>query len=427
MISPEFLNQCIDLATQQGSEGSPTSSTTTAVGEPDIAKDVLETLPHSPQGSESYSDVFSPPSNPVSIYHTGDPWPRPIDPEAQRVPMEARPIFKHPIALVWRELGRQVYEYLDSIAVKWTTIDPVRFAEAGKKDGTPFLWVGVMPGTLSRDDAEVAAVGCKDILAQSQTTDIEIAFRESIFTRFAGGPRLIDYVPSTDPAVDLCGPFTPALGLQIAPKSAPHFEGTGGLYLCEGGESDRIFLLTARHVVLPPHAHRNEVYNHKNSSQPRCRVILLGNKAYHNVLESIMRNIGHQTLLANTNKAELGRLGRAVEGEDAAKIVTREKLELQINEREELIETLNEFHGTITKSWSTPHQRILGHVAYAPRISVGTGLKHHTEDWALVELYRDKIDWKGFKGNVLRLGMFQSVSLSSSSLTIISRKQIFGR
>ena len=48
------------------------------------------------------------------------------------MPKEVRPISKHPIGPVWRELGRLVYEYFDSIAVKWTSIDPVRFAEVGK-------------------------------------------------------------------------------------------------------------------------------------------------------------------------------------------------------------------------------------------------------------------------------------------------------
>ena len=415
MIYEDFLNQCITLAAQQGSEGSPASSTTTAVGEPGPTKDLLEILPHSPLGSESYSDAFGFPSN---IYHTGDPWPKPIDPEAQRVPMEIKPIFKHPIALVWRELGRQIYEYLDSIAVKWTTIDPVRFAEAGKKGGTPFLWVGVTPRTLSRDDAEVAAVGCKGILARSHMTDIEIAFRESVFTRFK---RLIDYVPSEDPTADRRGPFTPALGLQIAPKSAPHFEGTGGLYLCEGGKENRTFLLTARHVVLPPRSYRNTLYTHNNKSQPRREVILLGDKACQDVLESTMLDIGRQALLLRSYKYDLEGFV-TVEGDGAAPAKAREGLEHQINETEELIGTLNKFHSTVTTSWRTPRQRILGHVVYAPPISVHTGAGCHTEDWALVELYRDKINWTGFKGNVLRLGMFRSISLGSSSLTIISRK-----
>jgi hypothetical protein len=28
------------------------------------------------------------------------------------------------------------------------------------------------------------------------------------------------------------------------------------------------------------------------------------------------------------------------------------------------------------------------------------------EDWALIELYHDRIDWNGFKGNIVYLGIF---------------------
>jgi hypothetical protein len=73
-------------------------------------------------------------------------------------------------------------------------------------------------------------------------TDVEIAFRESIYTRYAG-LKLLDHVSSVNPTVDVRIPFTPALGLHIAPKAFPYLEGTGCLYLCEGGES----------AGLPPH------------------------------------------------------------------------------------------------------------------------------------------------------------------------------
>ena len=392
MISPDFLSDCIAIAARR-SIGSPISPITT--------------LPHSPLGfnahSGAHTDFYGLPSNPVSIYHTGDLWPRPIDPEARRVPKEARPICEHPIAPVWRELGRQVYEYLDSVAVKWTSIDPVRFAQVGKKAGPLFLWVGVMPGTLSRDDAEVAAVGCKDILAQSQITNVEIAFRESVFTRSAG-PQLLDYVPFVYPDADVRGPFTPALGLQIAAKATPHFEGTAGLYICEGGKSNRVFVLTTRHVVLPPSAYCNDLYSQKKKALPHREVILLGSKAYQGVLESIMGNIGRQATLVDYYKDELEGLGVAVEGEGATQAKKREKFKVLLKDAEKSIESLDKFHGMNTKFWGAESQRILGHVAYAPPISVGTGDKRYTEDWALIELHREKIDWKGFKGNVLRLG-----------------------
>lgn len=199
------------------------------------------------------------------------------------MPKEARPISIHPIAQVWRKLGRQIYEYFDAIGIKWTSIDPVRFAEVNKDAGPLFIWVGVMPQTLSRKDAENAAIRCKHILEQFQITGVEIAFRESTFTRFTG-PQLLNYEPARDPinavkndlTADLQTPFTPVLGIQIAPEAFPHFLGTGGLYLREGGERNRVLLLTTRHVVLPMSEHRNELYSRKASISPRHEVILLG-------------------------------------------------------------------------------------------------------------------------------------------------------
>lgn len=88
-----------------------------------------------------------------------------------------------------------------------------------------------------------------------QITGVEIAFWESIFTQFTG-PQLLDYptgdnsrdpiiVVRNDPTADLQVPFTPLLGLQIAPKAFPHFGGTGGLYLCKSGKNKQVLLLTA--------------------------------------------------------------------------------------------------------------------------------------------------------------------------------------
>jgi hypothetical protein len=88
-----------------------------------------------------------------------------------------------------------VYTFLDDLDVKWTTIDPVRFAEVKGEAGPLHLWIGVIPDSLSKKDAEIAAEGCKKLLIEAQFPDIEIAFRESVFTR-SMGPKLLNYVPS---------------------------------------------------------------------------------------------------------------------------------------------------------------------------------------------------------------------------------------
>jgi hypothetical protein len=101
---------------------------------------------------------------------------------------EMRPVFDHPIAAAWDELSPQVRDYLDYINIKWTSIDVVRFADVEKDPGPPVIWIGVMPASLSLEDAEAAAIGIEGLLAKFALTGflgvgVEIAFRESVFTR----------------------------------------------------------------------------------------------------------------------------------------------------------------------------------------------------------------------------------------------------
>ena len=71
---------------------------------------------------ETYTNYWGFPSRPISIYHIWVPWPRLTEPEVYRVPKESRPICKHPITAVWRQLGQWIYGYLDSIKVKRTRL-----------------------------------------------------------------------------------------------------------------------------------------------------------------------------------------------------------------------------------------------------------------------------------------------------------------
>ncbi|KAG7096091.1 hypothetical protein E1B28_006767 [Marasmius oreades] len=367
----------------------------------------------------AHNDFWGLPSKPLSIYHTGPAWPLPTGPEGWRVPKEARPVCNHDIASVWHQLGSRIYQYFDSRELKWTSIDPVCFAEERKEPGPLFLWVGVLPGTLSPSDAKNAAMRCKEILLEYEIVDVEIAFRESIFTRFAGGPGptqlLLDHEGSSfdynDHKANVRGPFTPALGLQIAPKAFPYIEGTGCLYLCEGGGSDRVFLLTARHVVLPPSEYSNELYSREGNGIPRHEIIHLGGKAFQNALAAIVYKIESNNFkIEGYYKHQLEDLGpEAVEdegeSEDAEITRARKDLESMMSKAERARTSAQELYHYVTSSLIRESERILGHVVYAPPISVGgTADSYFMEDWALIELGREKFDWKVFRGNVIDIG-----------------------
>ncbi|KAI6032566.1 hypothetical protein F5J12DRAFT_944673 [Pisolithus orientalis] len=336
------------------------------------------------------------PSKPTLVFRTGPPSEKLTSPETYLVKREVRPVFDDKFAAAWEDVGTHVYQYLDSATVKWTTIDVVRFAEPGKHVGPIVLWVGVRPGSLSRKLAQVAALACENILLSFQIVGVEIAFRESVFRR--SGPRLLNYVATANPTASVCSPLTAALGLRIALVSTPYAEGTGALYLSAGCHSETVYVLTARHVVLPPKDTQNKLYHRTQNSQRRIQIMLPGPVALQGVLTSAMAKIADDTFMLDVLKK------REESGDTGGVEAERAVVEPRLREAEASLKAINKFHSDVTKVWSKENNRVIGHVLYAPPITAGAGSKHYTEDWALIELDRNKIDWANFRGNVIDLG-----------------------
>lgn len=114
--------------------------------------------------------------------------------------------------------------------------------------------------------------------------------------------------------------------------------------------------------------------------------------------------IGRQVVSVEESEEVLAYLGHPVEGEGDTVARQRQQNKLTLEIGEDTIRVAEAFYRDIKKNWSKESQRVLGHVLYSPPISVSTGIKPYTEDWALIELDRSKIDWTNFRGNVMHLG-----------------------
>lgn len=84
-------------------------------------------------------DFYGTPSCAPCVYKNGDAWHVNTGPEAWRVIREARGVHDHPMQAAWPELGKRVYTLLDDKNVRWTSIDPLAFAEAGRRIFSPLL------------------------------------------------------------------------------------------------------------------------------------------------------------------------------------------------------------------------------------------------------------------------------------------------
>lgn len=414
MNSPNFVSMCISVAREnsQGSTISPTDADFSQLSlDNDSASGTSSSPPYSVPMAEAtfyYSGLCS---SPRLVYRTSaetTPWTMPTGPEAYRQLKELRPVFGHKLNVVWAtDVGPKVCQLLDSQRVLWTSIDVVRFINVGEGQavGPVVLWIGATHESLTGEDAHTSAKGCLDLLKEFDITDVEVEFRESIYTPL-GGPNLLKPASDLDPDVDVRGPLTPALGLSIAAQATPHAEGTGGIYLAEGGDSKKVLLVTARHVLFPPDE-PNVNYPYTSAGAPRRNVLLLGTKAFKDFLDSIKIRIGRHGIMVELYERQIEKLQARVAGEnneDVQKATKQtEKALRSLDDAMEAIQALEKFYNESRKTWSSPRQRVLGHIARSPPITLGVGAEGFTEDYAVVELDSSKIK-DAFKGNVIDLG-----------------------
>jgi hypothetical protein len=308
---------------------------------------------------------------------------------------------------VWLELGERIYKLLDEMGVRWTSIDPLAFAEAGEKSFSPLLlWIGVVPESLRYELANTAAEAATRLISEAGFSGVEIGFRESIVTPSVAGLKMLPFDPFNDPISELTKPFTPTPGLAIAPLKSPHYEGTGALYIRENNTGGRVLLLTCAHVARPVPYHRKTGPIPKTSSSPREYIIVLGHSGYASALQSIMGAIGDLHGSIKYWQQDLDRLGEYQEGESENTTEMREECRNLVKKARRKMEKINDFHGDISKHWTVPNDRIIGKVIHVQPIAVSVGPQKFTEDWALIALDESKFEWKNFKGNMVYIGTF---------------------
>ncbi|KAG8738691.1 hypothetical protein FRC12_016656, partial [Ceratobasidium sp. 428] len=148
------------------------------------------------------------------IFKTGPKWPVDSGFGSHKITRAARPIHEHPIQPIWVKTAFAVADVLDSLQVRWSTIDPLAYGNAGQARLICefVIIIAVQPVSLAYD-AAVAAAAVKKILEDAGFPDIEVAFVESIYCNSGTGLELMGCNPSLDlqdlPA--LRKPFTSTL------------------------------------------------------------------------------------------------------------------------------------------------------------------------------------------------------------------------
>lgn len=231
-------------------------------------------------------------------------------------------------------------------------------------------------------------------------------FRESIYTREVG-PRLLKPVDDLDPLVDVVSPLTPALGLRISTRARTNAQGTMAIYIAEGGGSDRLLGLSCRHVLIESQGGNFDYSYHP--SVPAKDVLLLGKRAYADVVDSIKLAIGGHGISAKRWRKQIEGFKERERGNDAADVAKAEasriKIEGLLDDAEKAMGQLGGLLDQVNKEWKKIDNRVIGHVLRSPPIGLGVSEQHFTEDWGVFVVDRTKLG-DGFQGNKIDLGMF---------------------
>ncbi|EAU93576.1 hypothetical protein CC1G_02806 [Coprinopsis cinerea okayama7 len=342
------------------------------------------------------------------IYKTGPAWPVAKDPRSQKIIRAARPIHNHRIMPVWRSIVWDIVALLDSRRVDWSTIDPLAYANAGEAALICdfVITIGVKPHSLSYQAAVAAANAIDEILQAAGFPEIQVAFIESVYRllRKLMGPL--------SPTFDLEGiqglrkPFTPTLGLSIAPRSSDN-RGTGGLFfrLNTDKSDNSIVLLTCAHVARPPGTSlENRAYTRENESQPREDIILLGDKSFTSATEGIVKFEMDYTKAISSWERSLSKVPPQEEGEadEVSSNLKRQHWTHLISDTKKMIAATKDLHSYVTKNLTQAPSRILGSVLHSAKIEAGDD--DFLYDWAFIQIDDDKLDSKDFQGNKLFVG-----------------------
>ncbi|KAG7448833.1 uncharacterized protein BT62DRAFT_730250 [Guyanagaster necrorhizus] len=354
--------------------------------------------------TENLSEVYYKglPSRPLLIATTNpSPYDYPTGPEAYAVLKELRELGDHPLASVWDHgLADRLRSGLNTMCVNWTSIDAVRMVKEGQSSGPAIVWIGVEFGALTFKEGSDVAFNCLSFINSYGFRDYHVEIRESRVMRQEGN-RFFDTVRWSDPTFAVRDPYTATLGIPISTKNKPLAEGTGGFYLSAGGDDKDIYLVTARHVVLPVDKSENREYQHRNNSRAHEDVTILGTTGFNKKLATIDKKIRYEEFMITYSRE---RIELVKDKDDHTSIIEHEKAEKNLQRAETKMKALRDFRREIATHWRPEEKRVFGELAWAPPITYSTEPGEYTLDLAVIKINAGKLDADNYHGNTINIG-----------------------
>ncbi|KAG6900346.1 hypothetical protein C0995_003870 [Termitomyces sp. Mi166 len=297
-----------------------------------------------------------------------------------------------------------IRQLLKTRKICYSAIKAARFVAHGEDDkdtiGPVVILILTHPTTTTAENAHDAS---QDVLALLEANGVRVLW--------SNGPHLLHVTDDIDPTHYVCRFLTAALGMPIATmeREATDAQGSVALFFHEnkdkhGAPSPKVFGVTNCHVLCED---TTIDYEFKGAGAPPRHVRLAGFHRFQRGLDEIRACISNHGFDANILVREIVWLEAKPKSEDEEAAV-EDKVALEV-QRDKLakvkkdIGVFETFYNDVSNQWSDIACRNIGHVSWAPKISVDVQGASYTKDIATFEV--DAVKFKAqFKGNVVDLG-----------------------
>ena len=325
-------------------------------------------------------------------------------------------VFNTQLNTVWDTVAPQIRELLKDRNIRYSAIKAARFVthgEDGKDTLCPVvIWIATHPNTTTAENAHDAS---PDILALLEANGVKgavVEWYEGAVEKLSG-PPLLRVTDDTNPTNYVRRLFTAALGMPIAIAEKEDDDAQGSVTLFfhknrdkHGNPSAKVLGVSNNHVLRRD---TTVTYEFRGAGAPPQRVRLAGLRQFQRALDEIKALIGGHGTDADLLAREIIALEAKPRSEDpeeaaedeAAVKAKRKKLDKVMED----IGVLEDFYKKINSQWSDITRRNIGHVDWAPAISVDVEGRHYTKDIGTFEVEESRFK-AHFKGNVVDLGAF---------------------
>ncbi|KAK7453937.1 hypothetical protein VKT23_011449 [Stygiomarasmius scandens] len=412
------VSLCINNWGQHKPLYSPLSDAST-VSTHTMASNTTAVAPYDISGYErtTYYHGISP--DPPELLYRSDfcsnPFPKPVGRHPHLPTKTIYGVFNTPLNDVWDTVAPQIRDLLKARKICYSAIQTARFLTHGEDDndylGPIVIWIATYPTTTTAENAHDAS---QDILALLEANEVKgavVEWYEGAVEKLSG-PALLRVTDDTDPTHYIRRFLTAGLGMPIvtAGREDDDAQGSVALFFHEnkdrqGNASTRVFGVSNCHVLREK---TNVNYEFKGAGAPRQLVRVAGFHRFQRGISEIRACISSHGIIADLLTREIVGLEAKPKSEDpdeaAEDKAAVEAKRIKLAKVKEDIGIFENFYSELNSKWGDIECRNIGHVNWAPEISVDVEGRHYTKDIGTFEVEAARFRPQ-FKGNVVDLGV----------------------